>query len=376
MRRIYNRLIASLLIICFTSSVLFAKVETYTETCTYEAGEAETLRQARENAKNQVRRQVLDKIGTYVQSKTKVEGFIVTQDEIKSRSEGFMKIKSIKEDKSSWPTYTITAVLEADRDEIIKSIIKSKEKEEEAKAKDKELAEMKAAMIALGAQVEQAKKSKEEVMHLKESVKQLNQNIESIAMKADSSEELKKKLKEAQDQIEILNKKISAAEKDQVPEVSLTDQKQENGQPQDSGQSLIGAMTGANIFDKPWLKSAILPGWGQRVNASNKAEQEGQSPNMLEANLFTTSFFVGALAAVYYNYAATNSYDSYKKATTPAECDYYFSKVTEYSNMQTILVIATASIWAFNVWDAYADEPKTQIKSGDGRIYYQYSARY
>jgi len=68
-----------------------AKPQQYTETYTYKAGETESIQQARENAKNLARRQVLDRIGSYVKSQTKVEKFQVSQDEITSQTEGLVK---------------------------------------------------------------------------------------------------------------------------------------------------------------------------------------------------------------------------------------------------------------------------------------------
>jgi tetratricopeptide (TPR) repeat protein len=114
------------LLFCIYFFLLFpitaqAKIVTFEEKYTYDASEADSKLTSRAISLLQVKRLLLEKLGTYLESKTVVANYQLTKDEIISLSSGVIKTEIIDE---IWDgkIYSLTAKVEVDPDAVAKSI--------------------------------------------------------------------------------------------------------------------------------------------------------------------------------------------------------------------------------------------------------------
>ena len=95
----------------------FAEMKTFVREYTYEAGEADSKLTSRAIALEQVKRLVLEELGTYLQSNTEVKNFTLSKDQIITMTGGIVKVTIIGE-KWSGDKYWMKAEIKADPDQV------------------------------------------------------------------------------------------------------------------------------------------------------------------------------------------------------------------------------------------------------------------
>ena len=109
-------------ILLFTSfSTAFAEIKIFEREYTYQASEYDSKVSCRVNALEQAKRLLLEELGTYLESRTEVKDFNLTKDQIITLTAGIVRTEIVKE---TWDgkTYWLKAKIEADPDEVIKSV--------------------------------------------------------------------------------------------------------------------------------------------------------------------------------------------------------------------------------------------------------------
>lgn len=173
MKRFFSYLIC---FICMMSTVLaFAEVKALIKEYTYQASELDSKTSCRAIAIEQVKRELLEELGTYVESTTVVKDFQIEKDEIKTLSAGVVQTK-ILDEKWDGRDYWLKAEVSADPDEVAASIEKlrtdSKLAEELAEARQEK-------EDALG-EVERLKKDLANAEADKEKLEQYNQAVNQL----------------------------------------------------------------------------------------------------------------------------------------------------------------------------------------------------
>ena len=115
-----------IVLLCLYVLLLFpfaslAKTVTFEEKYTYDASEADSKLTCRTISLLQVKRLLLEKLGTYIETKTEVANYQITKDEIAALSAGIIKTE-ILEEKWDGKTYSLTAKIDADPNSVAKAI--------------------------------------------------------------------------------------------------------------------------------------------------------------------------------------------------------------------------------------------------------------
>jgi len=169
-------LIPIILPLLLLSSPACAEIKTFVEEYTYQASEADSKISSRVIALEQVKRLLLEKLGTYLESETEVKNFQLTKDQIVILTAGIVGAEIIDE-RWDGKTYSLRAKITADPKEVIKSIDllrqdrqKTKELEETRKKADEALREVE----KLRKELEVAKAGKTEQGQYNEAVNRLS----------------------------------------------------------------------------------------------------------------------------------------------------------------------------------------------------------
>ena len=114
-------------IICFicifTAALVFAEIKSLVKEYTYQASELDSKTSCRAIAIEQVKRELLEELGTYVESTTVVQDYQIQKDEIKTLSAGVVQTKVLDE-KWDGKDYWLKAEVSADPNEVAASIEK------------------------------------------------------------------------------------------------------------------------------------------------------------------------------------------------------------------------------------------------------------
>jgi tetratricopeptide (TPR) repeat protein len=102
---------------------LSARAADFIEVYTYRAGENDSKLACRAVSLIEVKRLLLEKIGTYLETRTAVKNFQITSDEIVAMTAGIVRTEILREDWNG-ETYRLTARIEADPDDIAGEIDK------------------------------------------------------------------------------------------------------------------------------------------------------------------------------------------------------------------------------------------------------------
>lgn len=102
---------------------LSARAADFIEVYTYRAGESDSKLTCRAVPLIEIKRLLLEKIGTYLETRTAVRNFQITSDEIVAMTAGIVKTEILREDWNG-ETYRLTARIEADPDDIVGEIDK------------------------------------------------------------------------------------------------------------------------------------------------------------------------------------------------------------------------------------------------------------
>ncbi|NTW88251.1 MAG: tetratricopeptide repeat protein [Desulfobulbaceae bacterium] len=107
----------SILVLC--NARARAEMMNFEEEYRYEAGEADSKLSCRAISLLQVKLLLLERLGTYIESTTQVVNMQLSRDEVTSLSAGIVKTEILEE---SWDgkTYSLTARIQADPNEVIK----------------------------------------------------------------------------------------------------------------------------------------------------------------------------------------------------------------------------------------------------------------
>ncbi len=93
----------------------------FIENYTYNAGEADSKLTCRTVSLLEIKRLLLEKIGTYLESRTEIKDFQIQKDEIVALTAGVVKLE-ILDEKWNGERYSLTAKIEANPDDIARAI--------------------------------------------------------------------------------------------------------------------------------------------------------------------------------------------------------------------------------------------------------------
>ncbi len=129
-----------LVFLALSSSFAFAETKTFIKEYTFQASEDDSRNSSRTIALREVKRLLLEELGTYLESETVVKNFQLTKDQVTSLTAGIVKAEVLdqKWDGDSLK-YWLKAKITADTDDVIKSI----EVLRKDRGKTKELEELK-----------------------------------------------------------------------------------------------------------------------------------------------------------------------------------------------------------------------------------------
>jgi tetratricopeptide (TPR) repeat protein len=140
----------------FMPPALFASERTFQRDYTYRASEADSKLSSRAIAMEQVKRFLLEELGTYMKSETVLENAALTKDEITTLTAGVVKTNVVKEKWDGY-TYYIKVEIVADPDSIAEAV----KTLSEDKGESAELMESKAQAEAALKEVERLRKELE-----------------------------------------------------------------------------------------------------------------------------------------------------------------------------------------------------------------------
>jgi len=106
-----------------------ASVVSFEEKYIYDASEADSKLSCRAISLLQVKRLLLERLGTYLETKTEIVNHQLTKDEVITLSAGIVKTEILQE-KWNGKTYSLTARIEADPDGVAKAIDALKQDDE------------------------------------------------------------------------------------------------------------------------------------------------------------------------------------------------------------------------------------------------------
>ena len=148
MKRLMSALLLTIFVILLSIQTSSAEIKPFIEEYTYDASEADSKITSRVLALEQVKRLLLEKIGTYIESETEVKNFQLTKDQIRAYTAGFVKTEIIAE-KWDGEHYWLRAKIDADPNDVARAIdkirqdrMKVKEIEDAKKREDDALREV------------------------------------------------------------------------------------------------------------------------------------------------------------------------------------------------------------------------------------------
>ena len=145
----------SFLFLLFSPHLAAAETKTFIKEYTYQASEDDSRNSSRVTAMREVKRLLLEELGTYLESITEVKNFQLTKDQITSLTAGIVKTEIVNE-KWDGHIYWIKTKISADEGEVIKSIDSLRKDRE----KSRELAEVRKRSDTI---LEENKKLREEL---------------------------------------------------------------------------------------------------------------------------------------------------------------------------------------------------------------------
>ena len=107
------------LMIGMSAQTVWAAEMTFQETYVYDAGETDSKLSCRTVSLLEVKRLLIERLGTYILSETRVENFKLTKDQVTSISAAIVKTE-ILDEKWDGSTYAMTARIVADPQEVVR----------------------------------------------------------------------------------------------------------------------------------------------------------------------------------------------------------------------------------------------------------------
>lgn len=124
-------LIVAILILT-SFSVSFAELKTFVKDYTYQASEEDSRNSSRTVSLVEVKRLLLEELGTYLESITEVKNFRLTKDQITILTAGIVRTEIIDE-KWDGKVYWLKAKITADPESVVKSIDKLRQDKQKVK---------------------------------------------------------------------------------------------------------------------------------------------------------------------------------------------------------------------------------------------------
>jgi len=114
-------IIISLLFLLFIPNLASAETKTFIKEYTFQAGDEDSKNSSRTIALWEVKRLLLEELGTYLESETTVENFKLTKDQIITLTAGIVQTELVEE-KWDGRVYWLKAKIVADSENVIRSI--------------------------------------------------------------------------------------------------------------------------------------------------------------------------------------------------------------------------------------------------------------
>ena len=163
------------LIFIISAGFVFAEIKSLVKEYTYQASELDSKTTCRAIALEQVKRELLEELGTYVESTTVVQDYQIEKDEIKTLSAGVVQTK-ILDEKWDGKSFWLKAEVSADPEEVAASIEKLKNDQKLADELAESQAEKEEALKEvdrLKAELAQSNADKEKLAQYNQAVNQL-----------------------------------------------------------------------------------------------------------------------------------------------------------------------------------------------------------
>ena len=155
-----------------------AEIKTFIKEYTYQASEADSKLTCRVIALEQVKRLLLEELGTYLESHTEIVNFQLKKDQITALTAGIVQTK-IREEKWDGEKYWLKAGIDADPDDVARKL--NSQKQEYLKAK--ELEELREKLVQYQKDNENLRNELQSVKGKAKSlaISQYKENIKSIS---------------------------------------------------------------------------------------------------------------------------------------------------------------------------------------------------
>ena len=176
------RLVIAFLLLFVAVVPANAELKTFIKEYTYQASEDDSKNSSRIVAIREVKRLLLEEIGTYLESITEVINFQLTKDQITALTAGIIETK-ILDEKWDGKVYWIKTKIDADREDVINSIDKLRKDRD----KSKELEEIKARSDEL---LQENRRLRVELSFSKKDDKSISQQKYNETIKGLSAQEL------------------------------------------------------------------------------------------------------------------------------------------------------------------------------------------
>jgi tetratricopeptide (TPR) repeat protein len=158
-----------------TAAIVFAALQTLVKEYSYQASELDSKITCRAIALEQVKRELLEELGTYVESSTIVRDYQIEKDEIRTLTAGVVQTRVLDE-KWDGREYWLKAQVSADPDEVASSISKVRTDQKLAE----ELAESEAQKEAALKEVDRLKTELAKSNADRENVEKYNQAVNQL----------------------------------------------------------------------------------------------------------------------------------------------------------------------------------------------------
>ena len=169
--------VISVFLILNISTAAFAEMKTFIRDYTYQASEIDSKQSSRIIATEQVKRLLLEELGTYLESHTEVVNYQLSKDQITTLTAGVVKTK-ILDEKWDGEKYWMKAKIDADPDEVAKDIQKLRSD----RKKVKELEESRKKTDDTMKDMDEMRKDMESDKDNKEKIAQYNKKVLSLKM--------------------------------------------------------------------------------------------------------------------------------------------------------------------------------------------------
>jgi Tfp pilus assembly protein PilF len=165
-----------ILLVLFTPNFTSAESKTFIKEYTYQASEADSKISSRVIALEQVKRLLLEELGTYLESHTEIVNFQLRKDQITALTAGIVQTQILKE-KWDGERYWMQAKIEADPHKVAKDVDAlrmDREKSNELEDVRKKADELSRELERLRSELELSKKDQTNIAKYDEAIKELS----------------------------------------------------------------------------------------------------------------------------------------------------------------------------------------------------------